>query len=235
MKAQIYINRHIVQSNKKATAETGELVDEAAIAINNYLGSIYAKEVEFTKGCKLIQNAANARCSGATIWLECEFESLVIDGVKANRSFFKKAKESRTHRTLQQVEKNMLYIIDRLETRPFSSGKLSKKCPRVYFFEKNESILANLDRRHYRPHQEYRKLLRQIYKQLNFPPGVKAKWSQYAGCSCPCSPGFILRLPDGFSYEQDIFITVVMDLDEALAVMAKEQQSDRLEVDLVNH
>lgn len=88
MKAQIYINRHIVQANKKATNETGVTVDSAAIAVNTYLGSIYAKEVEFTGNCKLIQDAAKARCSGATIWLESEFENLVIDGVKANTSMF---------------------------------------------------------------------------------------------------------------------------------------------------
>lgn len=230
MKAQIYVNRHIVRANKKATTETGNLVDAPAIAINTYLGSIYAKEVEFTGNYKLIQNAAKARCSGATIWLEGEFESLVIDGVKANRSFFKKAQELEALTTPQKLEKKMLYIVDTLETRPYSSGKLDRKCPRVYFFEKNESILAHLNRRHYRPHQEYRKLLPQVYKQLDFPLGVKAKWSQYAGCSCPCSPGFILKLPDDFSYQQDIFVTVVMDLDEALALMAKEQQSNQLKV-----
>ena len=93
MKAQIYINRHIVASNKKATKETGILEEEAAISINTYLGVIYAKEIEFTAGCKLIQNAAKARvCSGATIWMEAEFESLIIDGVKANRSMLKKGK-----------------------------------------------------------------------------------------------------------------------------------------------
>jgi hypothetical protein len=89
MKAQIYINRHIVQTNKKASAESGQVVDEPAIAVNTYLGSIYAKEVELTGKTKLIQDAANARCSGATIWIEVpEFESLVIDGVKANREMF---------------------------------------------------------------------------------------------------------------------------------------------------
>jgi len=231
MKAQIYVNRHIVQANKKATKETGVTVDAPAIAVNTYLGSIYAKEVEFTDNCKLIQDATKARCSGATIWIESEFESLVIDGVKANRSFFKKTKELKTRNVPQKSEKNMLYIVDTLETRPFSGGKLDRKCPRVYFFEKNESILAHLNRRHYRPHQEYRKLLPKVYEQLDFPLGVKAKWSQYAGCSCPCSPGFTLKLPDNFSYEQDIFITVVMDLDEALASMAKEQESNQLEFD----
>ncbi|MDV3002521.1 MAG: hypothetical protein N5P05_004176 (plasmid) [Chroococcopsis gigantea SAG 12.99] len=88
MKAQIYINRHVVQSNKKVTKETGTIVDQPAIAVNTYLGSVYAKQVEFTAGCKLIQDAEKARCSGATIWLEAELESLVIDGVQADRSLF---------------------------------------------------------------------------------------------------------------------------------------------------
>lgn len=91
MKAQIYINRHVMAANKKATRETGEIVDTKAIAVNTYKGSIYAKEVEFTQGCRLIQDATNARCSGATVWIEVDdFESLVIDGVSAYRSMFEK-------------------------------------------------------------------------------------------------------------------------------------------------
>lgn len=89
MKAQIYINRHLVQANKKASAESGQVVDKPTIAVNTYLGSLYAKEVELPAGCKLIQDAARARCSGATIWIEVpEFESLVIDGIPANRGMF---------------------------------------------------------------------------------------------------------------------------------------------------
>lgn len=91
MKAQIYVNRHITTANKKATKETGQLVDRPAIAVNTYKGSVYGKEVEFTKGCKLIQDAKNARCSGATIWIEVDdFETLIIDGAAAKRSMFKK-------------------------------------------------------------------------------------------------------------------------------------------------
>lgn len=86
MKARIYVNRHVMAANKKATKETGLLTDEPAIAVNTYKGSIYAKQVEFTAGGKLIQDAENARCSGATIWIEVDdFESLVIDGVEASR------------------------------------------------------------------------------------------------------------------------------------------------------
>lgn len=103
MKAQIYVNWHIIRANKKATKETGVTVDAPAIAVDTYLGSIYAKEIEFTDNYKLVQDAAKARCSGATIWLEGEFESLVIDGVKANRSIFYKVKNSTT--TYSEVKK----------------------------------------------------------------------------------------------------------------------------------
>lgn len=90
MLAQVYINRHVVAANKKATKTQNQVIDLPAISINTYLGVIYAKEIEFTAKCKLIQNAENARCSGATIWIEAEFESLIIDGVKANKSMFSK-------------------------------------------------------------------------------------------------------------------------------------------------
>ena len=90
MKAQIYVNRHITAANKKASKLKGVLVDEQAISINTYLGSVYAKRVEFTDSCVLVQDASKARCSGATIWIEAAFESLVIDGETADRAMFKK-------------------------------------------------------------------------------------------------------------------------------------------------
>ena len=76
-------------ANKKATKETEKIVDNKAIAVNTYKGSIYCKEVEFTAGGKLIQDAENARCSGASIWIEVDdFESLIIDGASARNSMF---------------------------------------------------------------------------------------------------------------------------------------------------
>ena len=43
LKAQVYINRHIVGANKKATT-ADNLVDDAAISINTSLGVIYANQ-----------------------------------------------------------------------------------------------------------------------------------------------------------------------------------------------
>ena len=86
MKARIYVNRNIQAANKKATKETGVLTDHPALAVNTYKGSIYCKEVELTQGGKLIQDAENAHCSGATITIKVDnFDSLIIDGVQANR------------------------------------------------------------------------------------------------------------------------------------------------------
>lgn len=48
---------------------------------------------QFTAGCTLVQDAAQARCSGATIWIEATFETLVLDGVAANRGMFQKGKK----------------------------------------------------------------------------------------------------------------------------------------------
>lgn len=69
-KAEIFINRHIMAANKKATKETGVLTDNAAIAVNIRGKSYYTKRVELADGVTLIQDATNARCSGATIWIE---------------------------------------------------------------------------------------------------------------------------------------------------------------------
>jgi len=76
----------------------------------------------------------------------------------------------------------------------------------LYFHIEKESILQNLSERHNRPYQEYRKVIPEILKQLNIDSEkVTYKWSQKAGCSCPCSPGFIVR---GLDETSDIFVTI---------------------------
>jgi len=54
------------------------------------------------------------------------------------------------------------------------------------------------------PHKEYRKLLPEVFKQLNIDVPIKGiRWSHYAGCACPCSPGFICQ-----DISEDIHVTV---------------------------
>lgn len=78
MKARIYINRHIVKENKKLSTENGEIVDNPAIAVKTSRGVKYTKQVKFGDGTKLIQDAENPLCSGATIWIESDTENIEV-------------------------------------------------------------------------------------------------------------------------------------------------------------
>lgn len=151
MKAQIYVNRQVMAANKKATKETGELVDKKAIAVNTYKGSIYCKEVKFTQGCKLIQNAEKARCSGATVWIEVnDFESLVIDGVKGDHSML----DSEKMRDLEdyfwqfvddfQVNKDDNYVAIARRVSPKYSA--DKEALKIMFEELQEKLITKLNR-----------------------------------------------------------------------------------------
>lgn len=75
---------------------------------------------------------------------------------------------------------------------------------RIYFFIKGENILENLFERHFRPHKEYRKLLPAVLAKAGITTNEHIRWSQKAGCSCPCSPGFIL----GDVYGKTIYVDV---------------------------
>ena len=70
-------------------------------------------------------------------------------------------------------------------------GKYSKM--RIYVHPEGETIMENIMNRKQRPHTFYRKeVLPKLFAQLQWPADTRVKWSQYAGCSCPCSPGFIV-------------------------------------------
>lgn len=84
---------------------------------------------------------------------------------------------------------------------------------RIFIFEKGEGILENLMKRHSRPYEEYKKEVLPLVKAwlaANRPDvneleiGRHVGWSQKAGCSCGCSPGFIV---DYFGC-RDIYVTI---------------------------
>jgi hypothetical protein len=88
----------------------------------------------------------------------------------------------------------------------------------MYVTIEAESVLANLMNRKRRPYN--------LYKTLIHSSGIgdvldlsKLSWSQHAGCSCPCSPGFVLnhQYPeiDGETY---VYFDVWVALDGALNV-----------------
>ena len=65
--------------------------------------------------------------------------------------------------------------------------------PRLYISHKGENVLENLANRRSRPTTLYKGILPSILKELGLPVDTKVSWSQKAGCSCGCSPGFILK------------------------------------------
>ena len=62
--------------------------------------------------------------------------------------------------------------------------------PRMYV-SADETVLENLMNRRRRPYNVYKTMIRGSLLGQIFDLG-KLSWSQYAGCSCPCSPGFVL-------------------------------------------
>lgn len=98
-----------------------------------------------------------------------------------------------------------------VETMAFdrwSSRRRAKKA-RIYIWPKGESIMENLQNRRDRPHTAYRKeVLPTVFQKLGLDPATKVRWSQYAGCSCPCSPGFIVESYPAELIGRDVSVTV---------------------------
>ena len=138
-------------ANKKATKETGQIVDNKAIAVNTYKGSIYCKEVEFTAGGKLIQDAENARCSGATVWIEVDdFESLIIDGQRASRSMYEKEEildlEDYFWQFVEDFKANKNNSYTEIAHNLSPKYAADKKALQIMFKELQEKLQQKLDR-----------------------------------------------------------------------------------------
>ena len=70
------------------------------------------------------------------------------------------------------------------------TGRYGTK-PRVFVDVANESLVENLENRRNRPVKVYRDIVKQALTEAEI--GIKSLlWSQHAGCTCACSPGFIL-------------------------------------------
>lgn len=63
---------------------------------------------------------------------------------------------------------------------------------RVYIWPEGENVVENMQNRRERPYNVYKtEVLPMLFRLLGIPSSTKLNWSQKAGCSCPCSPGFI--------------------------------------------
>jgi hypothetical protein len=82
---------------------------------------------------------------------------------------------------------------------------------RISIFPEGENLIENLQNRHCRPYNIYKKeILPELKKRLKEEHNIdlennKIRWSQYAGCSCGCSPGFII---EGYGFGVGIYVTI---------------------------
>lgn len=85
---------------------------------------------------------------------------------------------------------------------------------RVYFGHEGENVLENFGNRACRPRDLYKTYLPDVAEALGLPRTTKFRWSQKAGCSCGCSPGFICNEDS----KRDVWVTLSADapvVDEA--------------------
>lgn len=102
-----------------------------------------------------------------------------------------------------------MFKIEEIKTQRQTSR--SSRKPVIFIHPQGESILENLANRKDRPYTAYRKeVIPNVMKMLGIGGDVKVRWSQRAGCSCPCSPGFIVEGGESWKIGQkDIHVTVI--------------------------
>lgn len=91
------------------------------------------------------------------------------------------------------------------DSRYWRDHKYRNRATRLYVWIKDETIWENLQNRRVRPYTVWRKeIVPTVLQALELPADTKVRWSRKAGCSCGCSPGFIL--PDYHTF--DVSVTV---------------------------
>lgn len=75
------------------------------------------------------------------------------------------------------------------------------------------NVIEDLENRTRRPHSAWRKPLLEAMARI----GIDAKmyWSQYAGCSCPCSPGYTIEGDDFRGWDFWVTLPGAPAVDEA--------------------
>jgi hypothetical protein len=79
-------------------------------------------------------------------------------------------------------------------TRSELSRRGNYKPSIIYVWPKGESLMENLQNRRERPYTAYKKMLQPLFAELGISANAKLAWNQRAGCSCPCSPGFFIKV-----------------------------------------
>lgn len=104
-------------------------------------------------------------------------------------------------------------IVEISENRHRGGGRAGNRGV-IYIWQKGESIADNLIYRRARPYTVWRKqVLPLLVEKYPYLAKFKFSWSQRAGCSCPCSPGFIVVPKDGnFGWwDTNLHVTIVWE------------------------
>lgn len=72
MKAKIHINQHVIRSNRK----NGE--DQPCITVKTYKANTYCHEVHLKGPSKVVYSPDKPLSCGAHVWIEAEFDDLVL-------------------------------------------------------------------------------------------------------------------------------------------------------------
>lgn len=106
--------------------------------------------------------------------------------------------------------------------------RLVRSPAKVYVGVENESILENLAYRHARPYEVWRPYVEKALKAegIEFE---KVSWNRKAGCSCGCSPGFVIKGPGG----RNVRGLAVHILLEANAPKLAEGAAPRIPVEML--
>ena len=105
--------------------------------------------------------------------------------------------------------RDMELKVSKIETIEVTGGRFSYK-PKIYIWPEGESLLDNLMNRNSRPIKAYRKAMESALDSMGVDRSkLYIKWSQKAGCSCGCSPGFIVNGWDLKLHQKDLYVTVV--------------------------
>lgn len=80
---------------------------------------------------------------------------------------------------------------------------------RIYFGLDGWSILDNLFNRGNEPHALVKPfIVPMALEAMGLPPETKVTWSRTAGCSCGCSPAFVVEAENPKGY--DVWVTVAL-------------------------
>ena len=129
-------------------------------------------------------------------------------------------------------------VRDRVVTRNPRTGspdyRSYDKKPRVYVFPEKETVMENLFNRHSRPTKEYKNAVKdRVFEAMGLDKDENTlSWSQYAGCSCPCSPGFIIKnkIPGRGWPRVDVYVTLANDSTDTVSVERKDMSPEEIMV-----